>query len=205
MRKLCFVAALLLSAMAISAAPYQHSVGGVVGGMNGFSYKGFVTDNLAIQADLAFGLTEAAGSVTTRTKVNGEKQKNTNSIEGHRGVWDFTANPNLEYQMEIGKGFSFFAGGGLSLGMAKQFSATYQGVRVTIDANEEDNKLMGKFGVNAIAGVEYQFDNVPLVLGFDFRPGYGLAFRTEKHNDVTGSMCFNYFDWKMAFAVRYCF
>ena len=57
--------------------------------------------------------------------------------------------------------------------------------------------ISGKFGINALAGAAYNFDGVPVVLALDFRPGYGLGF-TEAN--VPHS---SFFDWKLAFAVRY--
>jgi hypothetical protein len=100
-----------------------------------------------------------------------------------RKNWDFWSldlNPNLMYQGKIAStGLYWFAGGGLSLGYV--FSEYFD---------------YGKFGVNAIAGLEYKF-NIPLSLQFDFRPGYGLMFR-EHAND-------SYFDWSLNLSVRYTF
>ncbi len=82
-------------------APYKHSVGGVVGFIEGFSYKGFLLNNLAIQADAGFGI----GFPYMSTKVN----------------------VNLMYQGYIKKGFYWFAGGGLSGGYAFGGAATIFG------------------------------------------------------------------------------
>ncbi len=117
--------------------------------------------------------------------------------------WDFIANPNLVYQGAIAKGFSWFAGGGLSMGMVSGFAVSMDGVRATYNATRDD--LMGKFGLNALTGVEYKFPAAPVVMGVDFRPGYGLDFKTEKEQGVTTSISEHYFDWKLALAVRYCF
>ena len=67
----------------------------------------------------------------------------------------------------------WFAGGGLSLGGWAGY---------------------GKFGVNAIGGIEYKF-NIPLTIQADLRPGFGLAF------GYGGS--FPYFDWGLCFGIRY--
>lgn len=80
-------------------APYKHSVGGVVGFIDGFSYKGFLLNNLAIQADAGFGI----GFPYMNTKVN----------------------VNLMYEKYIKKGFYWFAGGGVSGGYAFGGAASY--------------------------------------------------------------------------------
>jgi len=53
----------------------------------------------------------------------------------------------------------------------------------------------GKFGLNGAGGVELFWNNIPLAISADFRPGYGLGF----DKNVT----MNYFDWKLVFSVRY--
>lgn len=181
------VSLLTICSVAISngyAAYYTHSVGAVVGGMNGASYKGFILgrDGLALQTDLVVGLTQAAGAMSYQGF----------SSTGHsHGLYSFEANPNVVYQQAI-KEFSWgdldwFVGGGASLGMAQFLSTMSSGVDGT----------MGKFGFNAMAGLEIGFTEAPLSLGFDFRPGYGLAFKRD--------LAYNYFDWRLAVSLRYCF
>ena len=171
MKKILSVLAAVLVAGGMMAADYTHSVGGVVGGMYGASYKGFIfgVDGLALQADLAVRLTEAA------TK------------DGSLGVYTFEANPNVVYQQPI-KSWGFgsldwYAGGGLSLGLMNSLSVT--------------NNAMGKFGINALAGLEIDFSEQPLALGFDFRPGYGLGFNKDWN--------MSFFDWALAASLRYRF
>lgn len=65
--------------------------------------------------------------------------------------------------------------------------------------------LMGKFGLNALAGAEYKFANAPVVMGVDFRPGYGMMYKTDRTDNGTISGSMHYFDWKLALSVRYCF
>lgn len=163
------IAAALLIATSASA---QHEIGAIVGGLNGASYKYWFNDNMAIQADLAVGLTEAAGG---------------NSYAGsyyswHTGMWDFTINPNFLYHFQLPANFKVYCGGGVNFGMLGGFGGS---------------GVSGKFGVNAVGGVSYDLDAAPIVLAFDFRPGYGLGFDT--------SYTMNYFDWKIALAVRYKF
>lgn len=130
MKKLFVIALIFVGALSVSANDYTHSVGVVAGGMNGFSYKMFVTENLAFQADLGVGLTATKGiSMIETFKHDGEKEtmkEKDNKVT--YSMWDFVINPNLMYQTAVGHGFSVFAGGGLSLGMGTQFAANYEGV-----------------------------------------------------------------------------
>lgn len=167
MKKIFTVLAAALM-MTVNASA-QHEIGGIVGGLMGASYKYWFTDNIALQADLAVGLTQAAGS--------------TSGYSWNTGMYDFTINPNALYHFELPMNFKVYTGGGISFGMANYLNGG------------DGNSLMGKFGLNATAGVSYDIQAVPLVLAFDFRPGYGLGFRDG------GTL--NYFDWKIAFAVRY--
>ena len=158
----------LAAALMISvSASAQHEIGAVVGGMNGVSYKYWFNNNLALQADLAVGLTRAAGS--------------SYGYSWNAGMYDFTINPNALYHWDLPANFKVYAGGGLSFGLVDYLAA--------------GGAVLGKFGLNGTAGVSYDIQAVPLVLAFDFRPGYGLGFRDG------GTL--NYFDWKLAFAVRY--
>jgi hypothetical protein len=143
----------------------QHEIGGIVGGMNGASYKYWFNDAVALQADLAVGLTQAAGQA------------------GAGGQYDFTINPNAEYHWALPvDNLKIYAGGGLNFGLCSAIQ------------NTNPNGLLGKFGINAIAGLQYDLASVPLALAFDFRPGYGMSFRNAAGH---------FFDWKIAFAVRY--
>ena len=166
MKKLFTVLAAALM-MTVNASA-QHEIGGIVGGLNGASYKYWFNDNWALQADLAVGLTRAAGRES--------------GYSWDMGLYDFCINPNALYHFQLPMNFKVYTGGGISFGLVDNLDSGWSYTR-------------GKFGINAIAGVSYDFDNVPLVLAFDFRPGYGLGFRDG------GTM--NYFDWKIAFAVRY--
>jgi len=145
----------------------QHEIGAIVGGMNGASYKYWFNDAFALQADLAVGLTEAAGK------------------DASFGQYDFTINPNAEYHWALPvDNLKIYAGGGINIGLCNSLKSNPYGV-------------VGKFGINAITGLQYDLSSVPLALAFDFRPGYGLSFKDS--NYTTG----HFFDWKIAFAVRY--
>ena len=152
----------------------QHEIGGIVGGLNGLSYKYWFGDNLAIQADLAVGLTEAATGQT----VMGQYQS------WSFGVYDFTLNPNLLYHFNLPANFKLYLGGGVNLGMLS-------GIQNTDPAG-----IGGKFGINGALGATYDIQSVPLVLALDFRPGYGMTFSDQ-------GVGVHYFDWKIAFAIRY--
>ena len=86
--------------------------------------------------------------------------------------WGFDINPNLMYEQQISNiGLYWFAGGGISLGVGSY----------------------GRFGINAIGGVEYKF-NIPLTIQADVRPGFGLMFNS-----------YSYFDWGLNISARYTF
>ena len=167
---------LLSMAMVSYAQPYKGGVGVVAGTMEGVQGKLFLTPKLALQADLAwkFGVYPF----------------------GYQGNFfsdymsDFELNPNLLYQSNIkewGWGqLDWFAGGGLSLGCA--FSGNGYGYGYAV---------VGKFGINAIGGVELSLSKIPLAFAFDFRPGYGLLFDKD--------IAISYFDWAVTISARYCF
>lgn len=100
--------------------------------------------------------------------------------DGH-GAWfplTMEINPNLMYEAPTNvNGLYWLVGGGLGLGLGIP-------------------QVYGKFGVNAIGGIEYKF-NIPLTLQADFRPGMGLAFNRYG----AGA----YFDWGLCLGLRYTF
>ena len=161
-------AAVMLTATTAFA---QFEIGGIVGGLNGASAKYWFGNEMAIQADLAVGLTQAA--------VSG----------GSIGMWDFTINPNFLYHFGLPANFKVYTGGGINFGMASMI------VPAGYSYYYGSMPILGKFGINAVAGVSYDIPSVPLVLAFDFRPGYGMTF-TDQYGG-------SFFDWKLAFAVRY--
>lgn len=258
MKKTLLAAALLLGALTINAQDYKHSIGANVGSFYGLTYKGFITENLAIVADLGCNLgnygtyhttTQKAGSNDTETTHWGssypaEGEKVTDNVykmkqKYSNDYFTFELNPNLVYQMKItefGAGsLSWFAGGGLSIGMMKSGSTNPDAYmdengnkknfwwamsqRVDVPDGEGTKKedyidLQGKFGINAIGGVEFKLASLPLAFSLDFRPGYGLSFRsdeaetyslTQERETVKVHTTDNFFDWKLVAAVRYCF
>jgi len=173
MKKIFTLALVALFSLGVMA---QHEIGGIVGGLNGLSYKYWFSDKLALQADLAVGLTEIAGG----TNVTGLGYQSWSD-----GIYDFTLNPNLAYHFDLPANFKLYVGGGVGLGLMSNIN------------NTDPDYITGKFGVNGLVGAAYHFGNVPLVLALDFRPGYGLGFTDANSGTV------NFFDWKLGFAVRY--
>ncbi|MBO4481977.1 MAG: hypothetical protein J5719_05440 [Bacteroidales bacterium] len=161
-------------------APYKHGIGGVVGSFNGFTYKTFFTDHLALSVDLGNSFIVTAGEYYKWV--------------GGLSLYTLQLNPNLMYQGNFVAGLYGLVGGGVSLGWNWGPYRYIDEPRV----GRRDIRQIGKFGVNAILGLEYKF-NIPLALQLDFRPGYGLLFSDDK--DAT----WNHFDWNLSLSVRYAF
>lgn len=179
MKKFCTILCAALMSMSVMAG--EHEIGAIVGGLNGVSYKYWFTDQLAVQADLAVGLTQAASGLKD---LEGKYQVYDFSM------YDFTLNPNFLYHIALPADVKLYAGGGFNIGFMNS----------PIDNTYAEN-LAGKFGANAIIGAQYNISGVPLSLSLDFRPGYGLGFKSYENHHVEH---FNFFDWKLGFAVRYC-
>ena len=174
MKKILTVCVAVL--LAVTSAKAQFEVGAIVGGLNGLSTKYWFSDNMALQTDLAVGLFSAPGGVYYQgNKLSG----------GTLDSYDFTLNPNFEYNFDLPENFKLYAGCGASLGLLSAIN------------NTNPNGISGKFGVNGIVGASYNIQSVPLVLALDFRPGYGLGFTKSD------AAHFSFFDWKLGFAVRY--
>lgn len=170
------IIALCVAVMAAVSVSAQHEIGVIAGGLNGLSYKRWFSDNVAIQTDLAVGLTIAP---------YGAYFKGSNILNGSNSQYDFTLNPNLVYHVDMPASFKIYLGGGLNIGLVSDIK------------NTNPNAIMGKAGANAILGLSYGFGGSPWVLAFDFRPGYGLSFADENTPHA------HFFDWKLAMAVRY--
>jgi hypothetical protein len=244
MKRILLLAVAAFAAISVFAQNYEHSVGVVAGGLNGLSYKYFISEDLAIQADLAVGLTSTSGSAMKAVKLT---YKSLGDIEDRvtmnlsASLWAFELAPNFVYQKNITStdwcDLDFFVGGGFTLGYAKLISGRIKSVEYAeyikgvetdkekYETNEplgfEDAALdFGKFGINAIGGVEMAFKGAPITLGIDFRPGYGLLFagndkeykeRQEEYKELFNAeysetpLTYNFFDWTLAATVRYTF
>jgi len=196
MKKVFFVIMLCAACISVSAqGRYRHGVGVVVGSLNGLSYKTFLSENFCIQADAAFGIQH---TIAGDFRVGEIELPKKSTYEGD--IWTASLNPNFLYQSLIQTwdwgGISVFGGAGFSLGCMDHFTADPTPIDTYI------NSVMGKFGVNVMAGVELGFDDVPVSIQLDLRPGYGLGFLPTDH-DQTVTMSF--FDWAAALSVRYVF
>lgn len=102
----------VMSSLSLNAqTPYKHSIGGILGFMEGGSYKTFLGDNLAFQVD--FGLHYSHYALGA------------------------CANVNFMYEQAIKNGFYWFAGGGLSVGPtfgANLFSNNAVGFKLGLNA-----------------------------------------------------------------------
>ena len=73
MKKILLLAVAALASLGAFAQDYTHSAGLVVGNLNGLSYKYFISDELAIQADLGFGIISTSGSYASSNEVSYSK------------------------------------------------------------------------------------------------------------------------------------
>lgn len=238
MKKIFTLAVAAMTAMCAFAQDYTQSVGLVVGSLNGASYKYFISEELAIQADLGFGVMATGGSLvenvesTATYRDETEKVKTVNKLNA--SLWTLQVAPNFIWQKDLttfdwGK-LDFFVGGGLTLGYAKftkgeatEYELYEDGkkidsgkyiVKPQLDA-EDCDKDFGKFGINAIAGLELALTDAPITIGLDFRPGYGLMFSgketIEREFAYIGTETssytntYSFFDWTLAATVRYTF
>lgn len=141
----------LAAAMMTANVMAQHEIGVIAGGINGVSYKYWCTDNLALQTDLAVGLTTGPCCVSYQGRQ---------LVTGDITLYDFTLNPNLAYHFQLPADLQLYSGLGANLGFASNF---------------DSDGLLGKFGANGIVGLSW-FATDKIALAFDFRPGYGLLF-----------------------------
>lgn len=234
MKKLTFVAAMLLGALTVNAGAYKHSVGLTVGSQYGFEYKTFVGEHFVVAADLGVQLGQTKGS--SRVDFTDSDFSSVTNDGLNVVYWSFQGAANFAYQGTI-KDFSagtldWFAGGGLSMGLLQEVSwkngspsvhdiwkTMKDGRKAWKDLSSEEKDYNPspynfKLGFNAYAGVEFALKSVPLVFGMDFRPGYGVAVQSYKNGiDYEGEMIdkgnviqsISFFDWALNASVRYYF
>ena len=148
--------------------PYKKSIGGVVGFMDGASFKMFLGNKFSFQTDASVKFVP-----TTLFGKNGYFYND--------NFWAVEVNPNFMFQSrikswEVGQ-FDWLVGLGLSAGYQFQNN--------------------GKAGANIIAGFEYSMNKTPVAIQLDYRPGFGVLFNTRR--------VLTFFDWALAFSVRYTF
>jgi hypothetical protein len=162
--------------------PYKGSIGGVIGTIEGVSFKAFLSPKIAFHADFGYKF----GYFPIFAK----------GYYGSSRISDIELNPNLLFQKNIQEWkvgrLDWYAGAGLSIGYAFWGSSLYYGYYGYLSSSRT-----GKFGINLDGGVEFSFKKIPLALSADFRPGYGLIFRPQVHT--------SYFDWSITVSARYCF
>lgn len=272
MKRVLLLAVAAVAALSMFAQDYKHSAGLVVGSLDGLSYKYFISDELAIQADLGFQLGATSGNLFTSSSYAKDEYKNESkfNLGTDANFWSFQLAPNFVWQKNITSfdwaSLDFFVGGGISIGYAKLTKAKvtslksvssdyannkevyrseiaynkksykyavyedgkevykYEGeLEEPFDGEDYDFESLdadfGKFGVNAIAGVELALKGAPITIGIDFRPGYGLLFAShnedyKKTQEVAKEFGYEYsetapvyhfFDWTLAATVRYTF
>lgn len=189
MKKISIILLTLVMGFSVAVnaqAPYKHSVGGTVGTLEAFSYKTFFTDHLTLDLNAGYKITVGPAAY----HINGI----TGSYNSTIFPRTIEVNPNLEYESATNKGgLHWFIGGGLSLGYCPNVGIIDRSLNRGWGYAQTN---WGKFGVNAIGGIEYKF-NFPMTLQVDFRPGYGLLFNGSKET-------LSYFDWALCVGVRYC-
>lgn len=168
---------LMVLGLSVGAFAQNNEVGLVVGGFNGLSYKKMMSENFAIQTDLAVGF--------QRTSIDwlGDSELITTTGD----LLDFVINPNFLYNKELKYGIYAFAGGGASVGLAQGLHASASPI------------TFGKFGLNGMIGAGYKLADLPLTFALDFRPGYAMLL------NVKTETLLSIFDWHLAASVRYCF
>ncbi len=180
---------LAFAIIALSAsAQYKHAVGPIVGTLYGVSYKTFLGEHFAIETDLGIGLHKNPGAIY----VDGDYDESFTN----EGYWDLVINPNFLYQAPIvnpsSGTLSYFAGGGVHLGMAMEYGLP---------------QPLGSAGAKAMVGVEWTFNKIPLTLSFDFRPGYSCVFGNIVYATWWKSATFfttmHMFDWTIGISARY--
>lgn len=222
MKKLFISAMAILIAGTTLAADYKQSIGLSLGSLNGISYKYFFTDRLALQNDLVVGVQATAAGMSYSFKVQGEAAEKEHGPMEHTTIStvEFVYNPNALYHISLGKtGLDMVVGGGLSIGIGAPYKYTwhYDGDRETqlgvegfINRKTGNVGMGGKFGINAFAGVEYKMPNAPVTFACDFRPGYGVMFKTQRNDSEDSikwrsTMSLHTFDWRLSVSMRYCF
>ena len=167
----------------MAQAPYKASVGGMLPSFFalGPSAKFFFSERIAFQADILWrdGFT-----------IGKDMDWNERGLALYLGL---ETNLNFIYQKKLKEKkkseLFWFTGGGISFGY-------------TLANN-------GKFGANAIVGLEYVFNNAPIALQIDFRPVYGMLFTFDK-SPIHGFFFrhespWSHFDWLLGFTLRYTF
>lgn len=107
------------------------------------------------------------------------------------GYQGFFNHLNLAYQDQAASGdgidLGWYVGGGVSIGYVDPQGFGADG---------------GKFGINAIAGIEANMKSAPIAFTLDFRPGYACLFG-KGFGDGINVGTSHTFDWALTLGVRY--
>lgn len=174
-----------------------------------------------MQNDLVVGFQATRAGISTYTKVEGVDPIREKGKLDHTTIStvEFVYNPNALYHLSLGNtGLNMAFGGGISIGIGMPYRYEYRDGsdhqvlygEGWVGTDYGALKMGGKFGINAFAGIEYQVPNAPVVFAFDFRPGYGVLFtseRNDKDSKVKWKQALNLhtFDWRLSLSMRYCF
>ena len=173
----------------VTSKPYKKSVGIIAGNLLGLSYK-YVSPykKYAYQMDLGGRF------------VSGDDKIFSSVYIYYFSGWSLEMNHNFLYQDHIKRWddycLDFFLGGGFSFGGL--FGGSEELYENNIYQEGYASNLGIKFGLNAMLGMEFMFERIPLSLQLDFRPGYGFYY-----NFGNGNIYPAFFDYAIAASVRY--
>jgi len=162
----------------MAQSPYKMSIGGTLG---------FMATGVSFKTFLTENVS-LQSDILYKVTLTGTKQFNF-------GVYSaIEINTNVMYQKILkdkqNSELFWFIGGGISLGSEIMYA------------------FNGKFGANAIAGLEFVFKDKPLAFQMDLRPGYGMLFNSDKrlNNGFYPNINpWSHFDWLIGFTLRYTF
>ena len=149
--------------------PYKHGIGVTIGTTQAVSYKTFPIDHFAIQVDLGTKYCYVYGS----------------------HLWSLELAPNFMYEGRLTRSLYGLVGLGGSIGYTWNNLFGYFN-----EYGPQWSRHNAKGGANGIFGLEYKTE-YPIVIQFDFRPGYRCVFNRYFADHK--------FDWGLNFGVRYTF
>jgi len=183
-RKFIILPLMLVAITAFAERPYNHTIGVNIGSINGLTYKGYVSNS-----DEFVMLLDA-------------------NVQLYTNLACAVADPNFLYQNKA-TSFDFadlywFLGAGVNAGFAWDFRSPQK--EPLYDAKAF------KLGQHATLGAELNFNDAPVVLGLDFRPGIGELFYKSSIETIEEQPVILpepqryttiFFDWGLAVSVRF--
>ena len=181
----------------VTSKPYKKSFGIVAGNLLGLSYK-YVSPykKFAYQMDL--------GGRYISADDNGYNDYQYGDFISYFSAWSLEMNQNFLCQGHIKRWDDYcldaFFGGGFSFGGVFGGYDYTQKYDSRYGYYEDYYKNIGlKFGINAMLGMEFMFERIPLTLQLDFRPGYGLYVDFGEAYSLYPA----FFDYAVTASVRY--